>query len=456
MKEGRTYRIAIVGTGPAGMYATAHLLDLRDLNVEIDLYERLPTPWGLVRAGVAPDHPEKKLVIDRQFDYVFRHSKVRFIGNVAVGSDIRHVELADWYDAVIYAIGATGDTQMGIPGEELPGCWAAREFVAWYNGHPDFSHLQFDLSHERAVIVGNGNVALDVARILTMPVEELHKTDIADHALAALRTSSVKEVVILGRRGHIQAAFNNPELAELAELSGVDIIVETADLPSDNEVVMDNADWSARCKLNTLRNLAMRTVSNAEKRIVFRFLSSPTELVGSNKVEQVLIVQNRLEHNAQGKLQARATEIESLLDAGLVLRAIGYRGHPFPGLPFDVHRGVIQNRDGRVVDNDDVIPGAYVTGWIKRGPRGVIGTNKKCSRDTVRALLEDIDSNQLLPATLDADAVMAIVEQRQPDLVLRSDWLQIDHQEREAGRKQQRPRVKFTQVDAMLACLNKA
>lgn len=449
-------RIAIVGTGPSGMYALEQLLEARDRHVEVDLFERLPTPWGLVRAGVAPDHPEKKLVIDRQFAFFLRDPRVRFFGNVEIGRDIRPAELADWYDAVIYATGADGDTRMGIPGEELPGCWSAREFVAFYNGHPDYRHLPFDLSCERAVIVGNGNVALDVARILTMPVAELERTDIADHALAALRTSKVREVVILGRRGHLQGAFNNPELEELEHISGTNVLVEGDDLPGDHEVVLDGADWETRRKIQTLKRLAMREQTLGTKRIILRFLSSPVEVLGNGKVEQLLMVRNHLDRDEQGRLHARASEEESLLDTGLVLRAIGYRGTPFPGLPFNERHGVISNEAGRVIEHGQPLSGVYVTGWIKRGCRGIIGSNKKCATETVTALFEDIDAGRLAPASLEKEAVQGIITARKPDWVSRTAWLAIDHAERVAGRAQNRPRVKITAPAEMLACAARA
>jgi ferredoxin--NADP+ reductase len=452
MTVSQALRIAIVGAGPAGMYTLEHLLEARGLEVEVDLFERLPTPWGLVRAGVAPDHPEKKLVIARQFDFFLRNPRVRFFGNVDIGCDIRPAELREWYDAVVYASGANGDTRMGIPGEELPGCWSAREFVGFYNGHPDYRDLCFDLNCERAVVVGNGNVALDVARILTMPVAQLESTDIADHALAILRRSAVREVVILGRRGHMQGAFHNPELEELEHLDGVDVLVDGDDLPGENEVVLDGADWDTRRKVATLRRLTMRQPKAGNRRIVLRFLTSPVELLGDGKIERMLVASNHLERDAQGRLHARPSEEESILEAGLVLRAIGYRGTPFPGLPFDERLGVIRNRQGRVADHDQILNGVYVTGWIKRGCRGIIGTNKKCARETVDSLLEDFAAGRLITCGLSSDAVMAAVRNRKPDFVSRAGWLAIDHAEREAGRAQHRPRVKMTDPVTMLAC----
>jgi ferredoxin--NADP+ reductase len=444
-------RVAVVGSGPAGLYAIEYLLEKQGIDVEVDLFERLPTPWGLVRAGVAPDHPDKKRVTDRQFDVLLKDSRVRFFGNVEVGRDIQPAELAVWYDAVVYAIGASTDVRMGIPGEKLPGCWAAREFVGFYNGHPDYSHLRFDLSCQRAIVIGNGNVALDVARILTMPVTELERTDIADHALQALHGSAIREVVILGRRGHLQGAFHNPELEELEHLEGVDVLVDGDDLNGDRDVVIEDADWETRRKVQTLRRLAARAPTPGHKHIVFRFLSSPVELLGRGKVEQVLVARNHLERDEQGQLHARPTEEESIIDAGLVLRAIGYRGTPFAGLPFDERRGVIANRAGRVVEHGVVMPGVYVTGWIKRGCKGIIGSNRKCARDTVAALFEDLDAGRLTFRAPHQQDALAFVRLRTPDAVTLGGWLEIDRQERNAGRAQHRPRVKLTENAELLA-----
>lgn len=406
-----------------------------------------------MRAGVAPDHPEKKWVADRLFDFYLKDPRVRFFGNVEIDTDISHAELAEWYDAVIYAVGASGDTRMGIPGEALPGCWAAREFVGFYNGHPDYRHLAFDFSCERALVVGNGNVALDVARILTMPVAELERTDIADHALAVLRHSAIRELVLLGRRGVEQAAFHNPELEELAHLEGVDVVIEGDALPLEDEAIPGHLHWETRRKVATLRQMAvMRHTHPANKRIVLRFMASPVELRGRGKVEQVLVARNRLEQNDRGVLAARPTDQQSRLNAGLVLRAIGYRGTPFPGLPFDDSRGVIRNIDGRVTDTQGWVHGTYVTGWIKRGCRGIIGSNKKCAGATVEKLIEDARSNRLPRASLDKDAVLTLIRQKKPEVVLRRDWLAIDHAEMDAGRNTGRPRVKKTDVASMLAC----
>lgn len=448
----RALRVAIVGAGPSGLYAVQHLLERHDLDVRIDVYERLPTPWGLVRAAVAPDHPEKKLVIDRLFSHLLKHPRVRLLGNIEIGRDVSSDELRSWYHAVIYAVGADDDTRMKIAGEDLPGCHAAREFVAWYNGHPDYSHLTFDFSHSTAVIVGNGNVALDVARILTLPIEELEKTDIADHTLRALKTSAIREVVILGRRDGVHGAFNNPELEELAHLSGVAIKVEGAHLPSEEAMATAGVDWESRRKVRTLQQLQTQPPAHGAKTIALRFLASPLQVVGDGKVQHLRIAHNQMEEDADGRQVARASGDESLLATGLILRAIGYRGRPFPGLPYDERNGVIRNTGGRVCDPEGVsLPGAYVTGWIKRGPKGIIGSNKKCARDTVRALLQDFDTQQLVAGALDEDGIAAELTKRQPHLITLKEWLAIDVGEREAGRSQHRPRVKRTTFDALLA-----
>ncbi|MFV0276608.1 MAG: NADP oxidoreductase, partial [Parahaliea sp.] len=364
------------------MYAVESLLEANGAGVQIDVYERLPSPWGLVRGGVAPDHPEKKLVIDRLFQFYFQRPEVRYFGNVEVGKDIEHEELADHYHAVIYAVGADGDARLGIPGESLPGSWSAREFVAWYNGHPEYSHLQFDLSTERAVIVGNGNVALDVARILTAPVAQLRATDIAGHALDALAASRITEVLILGRRADFQGAFNNPELEELGFLDGVAIEVVRGGTGGASRRAAEQTGWQARRKLDTLCRLAAREVPAPRKRIVFRFLSSPVAILGGRQVGQIEVFNNPSQYDAKEQAEAGSAVSTEIVDTGLVLRAIGYRGRPVPGLPFDTRRGTIPHQGGRV----EGTPGTYVTGWIKRGPQGIIGTNKKCARETVAAL----------------------------------------------------------------------
>ncbi|MEM8496665.1 MAG: FAD/NAD(P)-binding protein [Pseudomonadota bacterium] len=454
-------RIAVVGTGPSGIYSVEHLLVELGKNVEIDLYERLPTPWGMVRSAVAPDHLLKKQIIDTSFSRLLNHRQVRYFGNVQVGVHVLHEELAAWYNGVIYASGADGDTLMNIPGEDLQGCVGAREFVHWYNGHPDFSDRRFNFSHKRAVIVGNGNVALDVARILTLKPEELKTSDMPANAIEALRESAIEEVVILGRRGQAQAAFHRPELEEFEQLTDVEVTVEGEGLLTGEDPSFRELDWSTQKKLETLRRLVERKVANPRKRIVLYFLASPEAVVGGGRVEGVQILRNKLAPDSNGKLSAKSTGQTFTLEAGLVMRAIGFRGRPMPGLPFDSQRNVLPNCSGRLTssaeysDNEAVIPGVYVTGWLKRGPRGLIGTNKMCAGETVECLLEDVSSNKLLESELNADEVLNIIEQRQPQLVLRESWLMIDHFERQAG-GESRPRAKLTTHEELLECALKA
>ena len=446
--KGKTLRIAVVGSGPAGMYAIEHLLK-EPLNIEIDLYERLPTPWGLVRYGVAPDHPEKKLIIDRAFNYYLAHPKVRFIGNLEIGKDIDHTQLSEWYSAVIYAVGATEDKSINIPGESLPGSWAAREFVAWYNGHPDFSHLEFDLSCERAVVVGNGNVALDVARILTMSPEQLAKTDISQNALEALKRSKIREVVILGRSNLVKAAFHNPELEELACLDGVDIVLDKEQLPKKNNL-NSALDWKTKRKILTLNHLAKDNLKEKNRKIIFRFMSSPIELIGSNKLERLVVAKNQIDFDEEGRSIVRPTEESYQLETGILFRAIGYRGIPLPGLPFNKSKGVIENIKGRVSDQGELFPGTYVTGWIKNGPRGIIGTNKLCARDTVRCLLQDAKDGKLSSNTASHDEVLTEVKKRKATIVEYANWLNVERTEIAAGSKIGRPRLKLTKLDDLL------
>ncbi|MGQ4615638.1 FAD-dependent oxidoreductase [Nocardia sp. R7R-8] len=455
-------RVAVVGAGPAGMYAAGHLLEgpagtyldggLRRSShhpIEVDMFDRLPTPGGLVRYGVAPDHPQKKL-IQTVFDATAARPGFRYFGNVEVGNHIAAEELSQWYDAVIYAIGAAGDISMGIAGEELSGSLAARVFVAWYNGHPDYRDVEVDLSHERVVVVGNGNVALDVARILTMPIGELERTDIAPYALEVLRAGRVREVVLLGRRGRVHGAFTNAELEELGELPGVDIVVE-GDSPSGGDRDPFDRDASTRRKMSTLRRYEQRPVTGQRRAIVLRFLTSPVQILGTDKVTGLLVSRNHLERDDSGSPCARPSGVSEILSTGLVIKAIGYSGTPLRGVPFDELRGVIPNVDGRVVDHERPVPGTYVTGWIKRGPRGIIGTNKKCARDTVRALLADAAAG-VLPrdGTLAAAAVKSIVAKRRPQMIDQRGWLRIDDHERRAGRALGRPRHKITDIPGQL------
>jgi ferredoxin/flavodoxin---NADP+ reductase len=428
-----TLRVAIVGSGPAGFYAAGALLG-DDTPAEVDMFERLPTPWGLVRLGVAPDHPKLKTV-SRAFERIAERPGFRFIGNVEVGRDVGHADLARLYDAVIYAVGAQTDRRLGIPGEDLPGSWPATEFVAWYNGHPDYQDLRFDLAVERAVVVGVGNVALDVARMLALSPGELNVTDTTDQAIAAICGSSLKEIVVVGRRGPAQAAFTTPELIELGELADADVFVDPADLEGAVPV-----DTNSERNLEVLRELAAREPSGKPKRLVLTFFRSPVAILGDDRVEGIDLVRNVLDADNR----AVATDEHETLACGLVFRSVGYRGVALPDVPFDEKSGTIANEGGRVE------PGVYCAGWIKRGPTGVIGTNKKDATETVELLLADHAAGKLPRSDATAADVDALLDERGIRRVLYAGWQSIDEAERAAGEKLGRPRVKLCSWDELL------
>lgn len=424
-------RVAIVGSGPAACYAAEELLTRRGLDVEVHLFERLPTPWGLVRFGVAPDHQTTKAVT-KLFARTAARAGLRFHLNVEVGTHLSHEELLAHHHAVVYAVGAPRSRSLGVPGEELPGSCSATDFVAWYNGHPDFAGATFDFSGERAVIIGNGNVALDVARVLAADVDELARTDIADHALEALAQSKIREVVVLGRRGPAQAAYT---VAELLGLSSFEVAVQ------------DDVCDDAALKVAIARELAARPPSGRARRIVLRYLASPVEILGGSRVSGLRIVRNDL---VDGR--AVSSGVTEDLPCGLVLRSIGYRGVPVAGVPFDAERGVLPNTGGRVVDPETgtPLPGVYTAGWAKRGPSGVIGTNKKCAADTIAALLTDYAGRRLRPPAAGADELAALISRRQPMALDYTAWKAIDAHERATGRERGRPRVKVVEVQEML------
>ena len=425
-----------MGSGPAGFYAADALLKA-DPPAEVDVIERLPTPWGLVRLGVAPDHENIKAV-SRAFERIAQRPGFRFFGNVAVGEHVEHADLARIYDAVIYSVGAQTDRRLGIPGEELPGSWAATEFVAWYNGHPDFQDREFDLSCERAVIVGNGNVAIDVARMLALTAEELATTDTTDAAIDAIVNCGIKEIVMLGRRGPAQASFTAPELQELGELAGADVAVDPAELELDpaSEKALEEDRERVRRNVDLLREFAARPPEGKAKTLRLRFLVSPVAILGEDRVEAVEVVRNRLEVDDRGRIVAVPTEETEIIPAGVVFRSVGYRGVPLPGLPFDGGRGVIPNDRGRV----EGAPGVYVAGWIKRGPSGVIGTNKKDAAETVELLLEDARDGRL---PLGEGSLEDLLAERGAEPVVYAGWESIDASERERGAPLGRPRVKL-------------
>ena len=444
-------RVAVVGSGPAAFYAAGALLASEDPPVEVDMIERLPTPWGLVRLGVAPDHPQLKTV-SRAFEKIAVRPGFRFLGNVEVGRDVTHPELAALYDAVVYAVGSQADRRLGIPGEDLPGSWAATELVAWYNGHPDYQHLDFDLSHERVVVVGNGNVALDVARMLALTEDELAPTDTTDAAISAIVSSGIREIVILGRRGPVQAAWTSTELGELGELGGADVVVDPAELELDpaSAAELETASNVVQRNVEILRDFATRKPSGKPRTVRLRFRASPVAILGDERVEGVEIAHNRLEPDERGSVRAVATEEREMVPCGLVFRSVGYRGIGIPGVPFDERSGTIPNADGRVLDVGGApIPGLYCAGWIKRGPTGVIGTNKKDATETVERLLEDARESRL-PARA-GGTIDQVLADRDAEVVMYAGWKAIDALERSRGEPHGRPRVKLCSWDELLA-----
>ncbi|MEO5825227.1 MAG: FAD-dependent oxidoreductase [Gemmatimonadales bacterium] len=445
-------RIAIIGAGPSGFYA-AEALQKALPDVAIDLFDRLPTPFGLVRGGVAPDHPKIKSVT-RIYDRIASHPGFRFFGHVTIGQDITIEELKSAYHAVIIATGAQTDRQLEIPGEQLPGSHAATDFVGWYNGHPDFADRTFDLTQREAAVVGLGNVAIDVTRILARDAVTLAPTDLVSPALRALHDSRIEAVHIIGRRGPVQAACTTPELRELGELDGVDAIVDPADLvldPLSAAHLATGDDRTATKNMEIFRRWADHGTTRARRRIVFHFAASPVEILGESQVQGLRIVRNDLVPDDRGSVRAVPTDRFETLDIGLVFRSVGYRGVPLDGVPFDYGRGIIPNAGGRVVDDgDQTVPGLYVCGWIKRGPSGVIGTNKSCAADTVAELLEDVTAGVIDTARRPDTSADGLLAARGVRVVDWAGWQAIDLAEVAAGAPAGRPREKLISVSDML------
>jgi ferredoxin/flavodoxin---NADP+ reductase len=453
--EENPLRVAIVGAGPSGFYAAEHILKDGDLHAQVDLFDRLPTPFGLVRGGVAPDHPKIKSVI-RVYEKTAARDGFRFFGHVKVGRDVEVEELEKLYHAIVFTVGCETDRSLGIPGEELAGSHAATAFVGWYNAHPDYADDDFDLSSERAVVVGNGNVAMDVARMLALTDHELRQTDTADHAIELLDRKQIKEIVVLGRRGPVQAAFTNPEIQELGVMEDAEVVVDPADVELDPAsrafLESDEVDKTTRVNYETLKEFSEREPQGKKQRIVLRFLASPVEIKGDGKVESIVIGRNELVEEG-GALRARDTSEREELECGLVLRSVGYTGVPIEGVPFDDQRGLILNEGGRVLDSHDGghKVGHYTAGWIKRGPSGVIGTNKKDALETVQHLLADVESGTLLePEKPEPEAVEQLLGERGTRYVTFEDWQAINEAEVGRGEPHGRPRVKFVRVEEML------
>jgi ferredoxin--NADP+ reductase len=438
--------VAIVGSGPSAYYTAEELLKA---GVSVHLLDRLPTPFGLVRAGVAPDHPKIKS-ITALFERISQNAGLRFYGNVELGRDVELKDLCAMYDAVVLACGAPVDARLNIPGEDLYGSHPAGAIVAWYNGHPDYRDYRFPLDIERAVIVGNGNVALDIARIFLTPVDQLRKTDIAEHAVEALAGSRIREIHIIGRRGPAQANFAPQELRETIHIPGCDTVLAADQLelaqPCLDEIEDPRRDAAKRNVL-LLREVQSRSVVGSRRSLHFSFLTSPSAIMGDDRVRSVSLIRNRLAGPA-GKRTAIATDQVTSLDCGLVIRSIGFRAQPIAQVPFDADRGIVPNREGRVVLSDDPVLGLYVTGWMKRGSNGVIGTNRACGVETARAVVSDLAGAPSRAG--DAQSLARLLDRRGVNYVDYDGWRMIDSVERGNGVLKGKPREKLTRVAELL------
>ncbi len=454
-------RVAIIGSGPSGFYAADHLLKQSALHIQIDMFDKLPTPFGLVRGGVAPDHQKIKSVT-KNYDRIAAHPDFKFYGNVTFGSAITYADITQHYHAVIYAVGAQTDRNLNVTGEDLPGSHAATEFVGWYNGHPEFRDYQFDLSQQSVAVIGVGNVAMDVARILGRSERELHATDIADYALEALINSNVRDIHIFGRRGPAQAAFTNPEIKELGEMEECDIIIApeelTLDAYSEAYLKSPQVDKKDVKNVDIMREFSTRPPQGKRKRIHMHFLASPVQIDGNGCVESITLVRNELYQDERGDIRPRATDQTYTVPVGLVFRSVGYLGVPLPDVPFYDRWGVIPNEKGRVLrafGEASTVVGNYVVGWIKRGPSGIIGTNKPDSVESADALLADVGIGALLnPPAPNREEVDTLLQSRGVRVVTYQDWQKIDQLEQERGQAVGRPRLKFSRIEDMLAALD--
>ncbi|MGH7661424.1 MAG: NADP oxidoreductase [Vulcanimicrobiaceae bacterium] len=444
----RPLRVAIFGAGPSGLFLADALLKAHPGPLSIDIIDRLPAPYGLVRYGVAPDHPKIKSVINT-FAKTFEDERVRFLGNVAYGIDLTLEDVQRHYDVAGYAVGAAVDRALGIPGEDLDGNFSSTEFVAWYSGHPDQHSRRITLDAEAVAVIGVGNVAIDVTRILAKHVDELRPTDVPDYVIEALEKSRVRDIYLIGRRGPAQAKFTTPELRELGEIENADLVIDPAQLELDEASAKTVASKSAlQRNLDVLRGFASKAPEGRPRRVHLVFLASPIEITGTDRVRQLVLERNRLDENES----AVGTGVREAIDVGMVFRAVGYRGIPLPGLPFDKRAHLISNKGGRVVnETGEQVVGQYVAGWIKRGPSGVIGTNKADAAETARAILEDLPKLPKAPEATE-EALDALLRSRGVRVCLWEDWLAIDRYERELGQKAGREeRLKVTDFSELLA-----
>ena len=446
-----TYKIAIIGSGPSAFYAAQALFKGRD-DIYVDMFEKLPSPYGLLRGGVAPDHQQMKTV-SKAYDKIASHDNFRFFGNIEIGKDIDLPTLKKYYNCVILAIGAETDRRMNIPGEDLSGSYTATEFVAWYNGQPNYQKHQFNLNGSTAIIIGQGNVAVDVTRILSKPIPELQKTDITQNAIELLKNSNIKDVYMVGRRGPAQAAFTELELKELGHIDGVNLKIH--DDLNLSKADLEEVELSSKARKNIkLLNEFKETLpfDPNKKTIHLLFFSSPIEIIGeSNQIKKVTFEKNVLVGEA-GKQKAQSSGEFFEIECDILLRSIGYKGVPFKGLPFDDRKGVIPNDKGQVIEMDGThVPDTYVTGWIKRGPSGVIGTNRSDSIETVATCLESLDKMVIKDAT----DITTIFTQQNIKYLTYEDWKIIDEYEVKEGHKLGKPREKVTSLSKIFEILNK-
>ncbi len=449
----RPLRIAIIGSGPSAFYAAEELFKQK-MNIKVDMFEKLPVPFGLVRYGVAPDHSKIKNVT-KVFEKTAENPNFTFLGNVTVGKNISVFELQKFYDAIIFAFGAEADRHLGINGEDLVGSYTATEFVAWYNGHPDFQDHHFDFSQEVAVIIGQGNVAMDVSRILSKTPDELKKTDISQHALEVLAESKIKEIHVYGRRGPMQAAFTAPEIKEMGELADCYPIINPEDLELNEASLKELEDPTFAAKRKNyeiMTHFKTLEANNRKRKFVLHFKRSPVEIIGKGRVQKVRFEINKLVGEA-GYQKVRGTGKFEEIDCGIVFRSVGYLGIPIKGLPFSSQTGVIPNQGGRVTDSEHIYTGWYAAGWIKRGATGIIGTNKPDSEETVRHLLMDLE--HLNPCeNPSTEAVLKFLKDREVRVVSFADWKKIDAAEIERGVALGKPREKFARITGMLSAIS--
>jgi ferredoxin--NADP+ reductase len=453
----RPLRVAVVGSGPSGFYAADALLKQKDLSVRIDMFDRLPTPYGLVRGGVAPDHQKIKGVTI-VYEKVALNPAFRFFGNVKLGRDIQVADLLKNYDQIVYAVGNESDRALGVTGEDLAGNHSATAFVGWYNGHPDWREEKFDLTQESAAVIGIGNVAIDVTRILAEDPEELKGTDIAGYAIDALRQSKVKTVWLLGRRGPAQAAYSPAEIQEIGALESSDLVVEPGETVLGPESQKDYADPENKKNVDYVAARSKLGAGSKSKKVRLRFCVSPVEVIGKDgKVVALKLERNKLTLDEKGTVKAKGCGEFETIPVGLVFRSVGYRGIPIAGVPFDEKAGKIPNVEGRVIDasSKQTVAGQYVVGWAKRGPSGLIGTNRADSVLTVNAMVADSAAGRYASATVEADdaAIPALLKCRSVRFVTFADWKVLDKHELDNGKAKGKIREKFTRIPEMLAAV---